>query len=343
MSREDISKKLKDTDEEIKSTENLLNQNRQAQLDMIKELEDMGASPEKIEALRKMLGGDNTETKIETKDSKENVDKNDNSASSEKNKESTKEKNDRELREQYYDKAVAEVEKSGKTTFTNLEKKFKISAAKARRLVEMLKEGGVIAKEEKIKEKTDIEKAAELSKETKAEMEKAEAEKNKGKEKEPEKTEEPEKEIEPILKPNEEEKGAEKSLNIDWRLEKYGNIEQLEGKFSVDMGNEEIVIRVEEDKTRWKEYSKWKKLLSFGLLKGKYVLNKEKTWDVWHSGDCQKFEEKYSEVYEHKTKEEAINKANQMMIDALIMKIEAINSRLTEIKEERLSLIKLID
>ena len=95
------------------------------------------------------------------------------------NKESTKEKNDRELREQYYDKAVEIITKTGNTTFSNLEKKFKISSNRAKRLIEMLKEGGVIKEEEKPKEKTDAEKAAELSEQTKVAME--EAEKNKGK------------------------------------------------------------------------------------------------------------------------------------------------------------------
>jgi hypothetical protein len=106
---------------------------------------------ENKEILEKMLA---RKAAAENKDDNTTENKSPDGATSSMSKESTKEKNDRELREQFYDKAVTEVEKSGKTTFTNLEKKFKIGTRQAKRLIEMLKEGGVITEDGKIKKET---------------------------------------------------------------------------------------------------------------------------------------------------------------------------------------------
>ncbi len=57
---------------------------------------------------------------------------------------SGKENKDEELRSEYYDKALEIITRTGNTTFSNLMRKLKISVTKAKRLLEMLEQDGIL-------------------------------------------------------------------------------------------------------------------------------------------------------------------------------------------------------
>lgn len=258
------------------------------------------------------------------------------------NKEPEKINKDEELRSEYYGKALEIITRTGDTTFNNLEKKLSISSKKAKRLLEMLEQDGVIGpsikgspreilkkdpNHEENKEEggykvgDEIEFTSEGIKKIKTE------EREDREETDAEKIIRLRAEAEAELEAKENaDKGKEGSrYNFLWQ-EVRGDSDLVytyeEGTFTFEINGKESEVTVYEDKTEWKE-SKIKKILSLGLNKsGKEVFKQEPVWRVYINTENEELDQKYPEEYEFETKEKAMAFAEKIIDEGMKIKNE---------------------
>ncbi len=119
-------------DEEIKKTQEAIAAQEATQLEILALLKKGGATDDEIAELEKLSSEGKTDEIEDTK------------ITDEETKKPAKSNKDEELRSGYYDKALEIITRTGDTTFGNLEKKLKISEKKAKRLLEMLEQDGIL-------------------------------------------------------------------------------------------------------------------------------------------------------------------------------------------------------
>lgn len=126
----------KTTETEKEEIERQIKEQKESQKAMIKALIGL-ASDEKINEMCEAAG-----IRREDLEVSQNKEKEENNLPE--NKEPEKINKDEELRSEYYDKALEIITRTGDTTFGNLEKKLSISSKKAKRLLEMLEQDGIL-------------------------------------------------------------------------------------------------------------------------------------------------------------------------------------------------------
>ncbi len=123
------------------------------------------------------------------------------------------------------------------------------------------------------------------------------------------------------------EKGKEDSkYNFVWG-ESWGGYRSYlpykEGIFIFEINGKESEVTVSEKKTDWKRYSLWQKIIRFNFKqKGKEIFKEKPTWTTLVSTENEELDKKYPKVYEFKTKEEAIKKAEEIIDEGLKIKFE---------------------
>lgn len=315
---------------EEKEIERQIKEQKESQKAMIKALIGL-VSDEKINEMCEAAGIKREDLEISQKEKEEEN-------NLPENKEPEKINKDEELRSEYYDKALEIITRTGNTTFSNLMRKLKISVGKAKRLLEMLEQDGILGPSIKGSPREILKKDPTPEKNTAEEGYKtgdtieftSEGIKKIGKEKQETDAEKiirlrAEAEAELEAKENAD-KGKESSrYNFLWQ-EVRGDSDLIyrheQGTFTFEINGKETEVTVYENKTEWKKHSIFWKIRRLNFKREKEIFKEKPTWATYVTTENNELDQKYPEEYEFETKEEAIAFAEKIIDDGMKIKYE---------------------
>lgn len=315
---------------EEKEIERQIKEQKESQKAMIKALIGL-VSDEKINEMCEAAGIKREDLEISQKEKEEEN-------NLPENKEPEKINKDEELRNEYYDKALEIITRTGNTTFSNLMRKLKISVGKAKRLLEMLEQDGILGPSIKGSPREILKKDPTPEKNTAKEGYKtgdtieftSEGIKKIG-EKEQETDAEKiirlraEAEAELEAKENAD-KGKESSrYNFLWQ-EVRGDSDLIyrheQGTFTFEINGKETEVTVYENKTEWKKHSIFWKIRRLNFKREKEIFKEKPTWATYVTTENNELDQKYPEEYEFETKEKAMAFAEKIIDDGMKIKNE---------------------